>query len=77
MELYTVLHQDRHADPEVEVFSDEQKAVEYARNTAKEFCRHPGDYEESIIADWVFHAIYSCEGDCVTVHKIVLDSKAS
>jgi hypothetical protein len=67
MIVYIILIQDRHADVDAEVWSDKDKAIERARKLASDYCSHKEDYEESQIADWVFHATYSCEGDCVTV----------
>jgi hypothetical protein len=64
---FVIIIQDRHADTDAEVWSDEQRAIVRARLLAKTYCRHPEDYEEKQIADWVFHASYSCEGDSVTV----------
>lgn len=66
MKVYTILLQDRHCDPKITVYADRQQAIDKARSIAKEYDRH-GEYEEMQIADWVFHATYSCEGDCVTV----------
>lgn len=66
MKVYAVLLQDRHSDPEVSVYADKQTAIDDARMMAKKYDRH-SDYKERQIARWVFHAEYSCEGDCVTV----------
>lgn len=66
MKVYLVIIEDRHADVEVRPFYDADKAVAKARELAKEYDRF-GDYEESQIADWLFYASYSCEGDCVRV----------
>lgn len=69
MKVYTVLIEDRHSDAEVKVFNDKEDAINYARKTAKEYCRFPEDYEERVIADWIFFAEYSCESDSVRVEE--------
>lgn len=68
MKVYVIIVQDHHADVEVEVYADKDRAISKARLLAVEYGReHTEDYEEKQIADWCFHATYSCEGDCVTV----------
>lgn len=67
--IFVIIVQDRHSDVDVEVWLDRDKAVMRARNLAHEYCRHPEDYSEMqpLPADWVFHATYSCEDDCIWV----------
>lgn len=67
MKVWVVIIQDRHSDVNIEVYDTISTAVHRAEELAKQHCRHPEDYKELKIADWAFHATYSCEGDCVTV----------
>lgn len=72
--VFVVMILDRHSDPCVATFSDEGAAVEYARRTAKRYCRRPEDYQEKSVRGWVFHAEYSCESDSVTVIRTLLET---
>lgn len=67
MKVYAIIIDDRHSDTDVEVYADRERAIERARALAKEYCRREEDYQELQIADWVFHAEYSCESDSITV----------
>lgn len=79
MEVYVVIIKDRHSDTEVQVFSDPDIAVNKARELAKEYCRHLEDFEESKLNNymtqdgWLYHAVYSCEGDNIRVVKRVVN----
>jgi len=75
MKVYIVLINDRHTDIEVEAFSSDEKAIDYARKTAKEYCGSPEIYEESQISDWLFYARYSSEEDYVRVVEREIDIK--
>ena len=72
MKIYNVLCQDRHTDTTAEPFIDLERAIKHAKKIANNECRFPEDYKESNIDGWLFHARYSCEGDCVwiTEHNI-------
>jgi hypothetical protein len=82
MKLAVVLWQDRHADPTIHLFTDQAKAIEWARQRAKESDRH-GDFEETELTDgmkkagWVYDVKYSCEGDGLRVEMIEVDKDAS
>jgi hypothetical protein len=65
--VYVIIINDRHADINAEVWSDEAKAKARARQLAKAYARSPADIDEQKIADWVLHLSYSCEGDAITV----------
>lgn len=73
MHVYVVLTQDRHCDPDVEVFWDKSAAIRWARGFVEENVRHPEDVQivelsnAMIGCGWQWHARYSDEGDCVTV----------
>jgi hypothetical protein len=65
--------EDRHADPEVEVFVERDDAIRRARALVEENNHYPQDIEvvdlnnAMINAGWVWYCRYSNEGDCVTV----------
>lgn len=66
MQLYVAMVQDRHTDPNAEVFTSPEAAIAYARQQATEGSRGHG-YEEAEIRGWLFYASYSPEGDSVWV----------
>jgi hypothetical protein len=72
VKIAIVIINDRHCDTEALPFADPKKAVEYAEARTKEYCRYPEDLDvqlnEHMVRDnWIYHAIYSCEGDSITV----------
>ena len=73
MEVYIAIWKDRHSDTTAHPFSDADKAIEWARSKAKEYCRYQSDYSERDVAGWLFHAEYSCEGDCIYVIEAEMD----
>ncbi len=76
MNIYIVICQDRHVDTTAHPFTNPEKAIEWARRTAKEYCRFPEDYEEHDYGKdegWIFYADYSCESDCIYVTTTELD----
>lgn len=75
MKIYIMLWSDRHSDITATPFLDLNKAIEHARKSAKSACTHPEDYKETPVEGLLFHAIYSCENDCVwiTEHEINID----
>lgn len=72
MKIYNVLCRDRHTDTTATPFLDLDKAIEFARESAKSYHKYPEDLFESNIAGWLFHINYSCEGDClwITEHEV-------
>jgi hypothetical protein len=75
--VYVAIWEDRHTEPTAHVFSDKNKAIEWARKNAHEFDRH-GEYEEHLSpqmqdARWLFNATYSCEGDAIRVVEMEID----
>lgn len=69
--VFTVLHNDRHSDPIVKVFAKKDDAILYAKTFAR---RAAYDTVTERVYDpphanlgWVFRAMYSEEGDCITV----------
>ena len=69
MNVYVAIIEDRHTDVGAEVFSDKNRAIEYAKETARAYCRFEEDYKENAEEDkvWCFRVSYSCEGDSITV----------
>ena len=70
--IYCVIINDRHTDVNVEPYTNQEEAVDFARSTAKELCRFKEEYEEIEIDGWCFCAQYSCEGDSVWVVEKML-----
>lgn len=75
MFCYIVICQDRHSDTTAHPFTNKNKAISEARRIAKEYCRHPEDYNEEQIDGWLFHAQYSCESDYVYVVEMTMDKE--
>lgn len=81
MKIFCVIIEDRHTDTDVQVFSEAQAALDYARSWAKESATHDEDYEEQQITEgmaedgWIFFAEYSCESDSVRVVVRGLDGE--
>jgi len=65
--VYVVIIEDRHADTDVEVWQDKEAAISRARAFAQARCKHSEYYSEENIAEWLFFAKYSTEGDCTRV----------
>ena len=71
-DVFKVLCQDRHIDPEMEVFEKQEDAIAHARKFAQEnSC--DGTFEEEMTetiarAGWVFYASYG-DGNSVRVEK--------
>jgi hypothetical protein len=72
MKVYVAIWEDRHCDVTAHVFSDATQAIKWARQQAKAYDRHD-DYHERKIADWLFYAEYSFEGDSLRVMEVELD----
>ncbi len=75
MKVYVVVVNDRHADPEIKLFKDEQKALGYAEQAVQDTARHPEDIERDELNDfmkrdgWIYYVRYSCEGDYIVVYE--------
>ena len=74
MILYAAIWEDRHSDTTVHLFSNADKAIEWARTQCKE-CDRWGVYEEREIKGWLFCADYSCEGDGIRVVEVEVDAE--
>jgi hypothetical protein len=75
MKIYNVLINDRHAEPEIRPFVDKQDAIEFAKKTAKKYCHSLEDLKELQTIDWLYHIVYSCEGDSIWVTEHNLENK--
>lgn len=66
--VYVVMINDRHTDPEPEVFLNRDEAIEFAQKYVREYGR-PGDVEvhDPPPMGWLFYGTYSVEADCVWV----------
>ena len=79
--VYVVILEDRHLDVGVFVFSNKDKAIDWARIEARKCCHHEADYKETEVTSrmqldgWVFAADYSCEGDCIRVVEREIEDK--
>lgn len=71
--IYNIIIEDRHNDVEVMSFRDRENAIETAKKIAKSLNRHNGYLHEYVIEGYEFHMIYSCENDCVSVVKNILE----
>jgi len=75
MRLYVAIWEDRHTDTTAHLFSDKDKAIEWARDVAEENCHFPEDYsEENCPKEWIFNVVYSCENDNIRVVECEVDS---
>jgi hypothetical protein len=63
--VYVVMMDDRHADPEPEVFTDQDAAIAYARKFAEGNGREVDEHEPP--PGWLYYATYSVESDSVWV----------
>ena len=73
MNYYIALWQDRHYDTTAHLFSDLQKAIQWARNTAKAYCNYEETYQEEKKEGWEFFVKYSYEDDCIWIVKTTLN----
>lgn len=70
-DLTVVLWEDRHASPTTHLFSDRDKAIEWARARGREFDRH-GSYAEETYGEQLVIR-YSVESDRLTVMAAEID----
>ncbi len=70
MKVYLSFIDDRHSDTDATVFFSKEKAIEHAKQQAKEFAERNGEeVEEDSIPGWLYYAVYSSEGDSVWVRE--------
>ena len=70
MKVYTILINDRHADTEVNDYKSKESAIKTAKRYVTEWAKYPEDIEETEGKWCLYHGIYSCEGDSVTVSEV-------
>lgn len=82
MKIFIVVQEDRHTDPDVQLFSTEEKAIAYAKSVMEENKDQAQfvDEDEMYLPDealddggLLFHGTYSTEGDCVWVSSREVD----
>lgn len=78
-ELYTAIWCDRHTDPTTHLFTDLDKAINWAKKMVREYDRHGylnEELSESMIREgWLYYGCYSCEGDSIHIKKIKVDDE--
>jgi hypothetical protein len=73
MKVWVVLWEDRHTDPDVRLFTTQDQAIQFARETAREYgSRHPEDIREHSYGilgtpKWYFIVQYSGESGQLSV----------
>lgn len=79
MQLYVGVVKDRHMDPQLAVFSEQEEAIAWAEKQAADNSRsgriEPGLSPDMVRAGYIYYATYSVEGDSVWVEKKTLDSE--
>jgi hypothetical protein len=65
--VYAILIEDRHTDPDVEVWLDKDAAIARAREAAIEIVAHPDALEEAEEEGYILRIEYQLESDSVTV----------
>lgn len=75
MDIYVVMVNDRHAEPEAYLFTNKKEAMEFAKATAESYCHDVEDLKEIKISGWEYYIEYSCEADCIWVIKKELDGE--
>ncbi len=75
--VYVAIWEDRHVDTGVFVFSNKDKAIEWAKKTVREYDRFKYLDEELTElmkkAGWLYRGCYSCEGDHIIVRSCEID----
>ncbi len=75
--VYVAMINDRHAEPEPELFTTAEAAIDHARTWAQEHAHYDDDFEEPAIPEeWLYYATYSPESDAVWVVAKDLDAEA-
>jgi hypothetical protein len=76
MQLYAVIWEDRHTDVSVTVFSDKQRAIDWAvEQVGDERSFETEPLTDSMIEDgWVWSATYRTDENHIRVQSVTLDS---
>lgn len=74
--IYIAVNMDRHIDPEIKPYTTAELAIAAAKQMAYSWVRGSkrviNEYE---VPGRLYHADYSCEGDCVYVVETKLDEE--
>jgi hypothetical protein len=73
MKIYNVIFQDRNSGIAAKPFLSKEKAIECARESAKNVSKSPMYLKETQVDGWVFYIEYSREGDCIWITEHELD----
>lgn len=82
MKIFIVVQEDRHTDPDVRLFSTDEKAISYAKSVMDDNAEQAQFVEEDEMyldeesledGGLLFHGTYSTEGDCVWVASREVD----
>jgi len=74
-EYFVVVVEDPHCDAEVELWCDEEDAVNRARHIARDRCLDMStEYGERSVDGWLFYADYCARGGSVHVKKVKLNT---
>jgi hypothetical protein len=69
MTVYLVIIEDRHVDVEVLVYTNRERAIEFAQQEARERNARPENFEEEGVEGWEYSVTWSSEGDCLRVER--------
>ena len=67
MHVYVILTKDRQGDPDIEVYQQRERAINRAKQQAKDWGSNSGHYEEFLYTGILFGAEYTPEHDEIIV----------
>lgn len=74
MKVYTLLTEDRHSEPTVDVYPTKDMAIQAAKDYLEKIDVDPSEIDDTkLYYNWIYYAVYSCEGDCVRVEGHTID----
>lgn len=73
MKLYVAYCNDRHVDPVIRVFSDRDKACEFARTFMADNMAHPEHVKVERVQGYILFLRYDLESDHAYVQQVTLD----
>jgi len=69
--VYVLIHEDRHIDVGVRVFTRLTDAVTaldlVVKNNRRDDTDYSDDAPDTLPSDWKYYVLYSCEGDSVRI----------
>jgi hypothetical protein len=71
--VYVVMVCERHTDPTPYVFTDRDRAINYARSEAASYAGSASNVEEEQIDGWEYYATWPTEDDAIWVIKRKVD----